>query len=285
MTLPKLSLSTSEIYVPDGADPGSALARATHLGVGAHPDDLEIIAAHGILECFARSDRWFCGVVVGDGAGSPRDLDYKEMTDAEMKQVRRREQRKAAFVGEYGAQVFLDHPSSAVKDASHDRIARDLEAVLRATSPKVVYTHNLADKHDTHVAVTLRLIAACRALPKDRRPERVIGGEVWRDLDWLCDGDKVVMPVTAREHLQAALLGVFDSQIAGGKRYDLATAGRRRANATFFESHHTDQHGALIWGMDLTPLTGDDAPSPSEYVAEFIQRFRSEVSTRIAKLS
>jgi len=39
------------------------------------------------------------------------------------------------------------------------------------------------------------------------------------------------------ENLQFALLGVFESQIAGGKRYDLALMGRRRANATYFESH------------------------------------------------
>jgi len=60
---------------------------------------------------------------------------------------------------------------------------------------------------------------------------------VWRDLDWLVDSDKAPFDVSEHENLQAALLGVFDSQIAGGKRYDLASMGRRRANATYFESH------------------------------------------------
>ena len=63
---------------------------------------------------------------------------------------------------------------------------------------------------------------------------------MWRDLDWLMDADKVVFDVSAHENLQAALLGVFDSQICGGKRYDLATMGRRRANATYFASHGVD---------------------------------------------
>ena len=51
-----------------------------------------------------------------------------------------------------------------------------------------------------------------------------------------------------------SLLGVFDSQVCGGKRYDLATMGRRRANATYLASHGVDESTSLIFGMDLTPL-------------------------------
>ncbi len=36
-------------------------------------------------------------------------------TDEEMRQVRAKEQIKAAVVGEYAAQILLDHPSSSVK--------------------------------------------------------------------------------------------------------------------------------------------------------------------------
>jgi LmbE family N-acetylglucosaminyl deacetylase len=176
----------------------------------------------------------------------------------------------------------LGHPSSVVKDAAAKVVVGDLAAILAETRPEVVYTHNLADKHDTHVAVALRVIAACEKLAADARPKRIIGCEVWRDLDWLCDLDKVLMPVDRHENLHAALMGVFDSQIAGGKRYDLATAGRRRAHATYFESHGTDQHTQLIWGMDLTPLlSGAD---PGKLVAEYIARFEKEVMGRIARL-
>jgi LmbE family N-acetylglucosaminyl deacetylase len=200
-----------------------------------------------------------------------------------MMDVRKLEQRKAAYVGEYSAMLQLGHPSSVVKDAAASAVVADLTSILAETRPEVVYTHNLADKHDTHVAVALRVVAACQALPADARPGRIIGCEVWRDLDWLCDPDKVVMPVDRHENLHAALMGVFDSQIAGGKRYDLATAGRRRAHATYFESHGTDQHTSLIWGMDLTPLlSGAD---PAEIVSGYIQRFESEVSARIARFS
>ncbi len=278
----KLSQPSAEVFVPDQLPLAAALSRTTHLGIGAHHDDLEFMAAHGILECFARADRWFTGVTVTDGAGSARDFEYKAFSDAQMQAVRRAEQKKAAYVGEYAAQFLLDHPSSAVK-ANTAGVCADLAEVLRATQPEVVYTHNLADKHDTHVAVTLRVIAACRALEPALRPARLIGCEVWRDLDWLNDADKLSMPVDRREHLQNALMGVFDSQIAGGKRYDLATAGRRKAHATYSESHGVDRHTALIWGMDLTPLMhGGD---PGSHVSALVQRFQDEVLTRVAKLS
>lgn len=272
----------ADIFVPDGAPVDTALERTTHLAIGAHQDDLELMAAHGVVECFQSSARWFTGVVVTDGAGSARDFEYKDYTNEQMMEVRQLEQRKAAYVGEYSAMLQLKHPSRSVKDARAQAVIADLVAILSATRPEVVYTHNLADKHDTHVAVCLRVLAACTALPLATRPRRIIGCEVWRDLDWLCDSDKVVMPVDRHENLHAALMGVFDSQITGGKRYDLATAGRRRAHATYFESHGTDQHTQLIWGMDLSPLL--DGADPADIAKSYIARFEAEVAARIAKL-
>ena len=70
----KLTLlnTNAHVFVPDGTAIGSALARTTHLAVGAHPDDLEFMALHGILACQGQSDRWFCGVTCTNGAGSAR---------------------------------------------------------------------------------------------------------------------------------------------------------------------------------------------------------------------
>jgi LmbE family N-acetylglucosaminyl deacetylase len=233
----RLRAEGAEVFVPDGSPADGAVARTTHLGICAHQDDLEIMAYHGILECFQQKDRWFTGVTMTNGSGSARDLEYKDYTDGEMVDVRRLEQKKAAVVGEFSSMLLLNHKSAAVKDPKNIDVAADLDALFSVASPEVVYTHNLADKHDTHVAVVLRVLAALRRLPKDKRPRKVIGCEVWRDLDWLCDSDKVVMPVDRHENLADALMGVFDSQICGGKRYDLAARGRRLANATFFESH------------------------------------------------
>jgi LmbE family N-acetylglucosaminyl deacetylase len=281
----KLSRESSEIYVPDGTEVSSALGRVSHIAVSAHQDDVEIMAFHGILACFGIPDKHFMGVVVTDGAGSPRDGIYASYTDEQMRAVRRLEQKKAAFVGEYSAMAFLDHPSSAVKDPGNAGPKEDLKALLSATRPAVVYTHNLADKHDTHVAVALRTIAALRELPREQRPAKVLGCEVWRDLDWMVDRDKVVMRLDGHENLAMALVCIFDSQIAGGKRYDVATMGRRRANATYLESHSVDEAEMANFAMDLTPLIVDDSLSPTEFVQDYIRRFAGDVGARLAKLS
>jgi LmbE family N-acetylglucosaminyl deacetylase len=281
----KFHLDTAEIYVPDNTPVDAALARTTHLCIAAHQDDIEIMSAQPIIECFQQDDKWFTGVVVTDGRGSPRDGIYAKYGDDELRLVRFKEQRKAAIVGEFAAQVMLDMPSKIVKDVSRNEPVEDLVALLRVMKPQVVFTHNLADKHDTHVAVALRVINALRKLDQAERPERVVGCEVWRALDWMVDPDKVLMNVSDHENLQFALLGVFDSQIAGGKRYDLASMGRRRANATYFESHGVDATTGLSYAMDMTPLMNDTGKNPAQFTQEFIQRFAQDVNERIGRMS
>jgi LmbE family N-acetylglucosaminyl deacetylase len=275
---------TTEVFVPDGVPEAHALARTTHLGIVAHPDDLEILAQPGILECFGSDDSWFCGVVVTDGAGSPRSGPYANVSDRDMVDIRRREQRKAAVVGEFGAAVMLGVSSADVKEPSGAGAVRELSDVIRRTRPGVLYTHNLADRHDTHVAVALRVVEACRSLPAGERPRQLLGGEVWRDLDWLSGPDRLALDVTPRENIVAALIGVFDSQISGGKRYDLAVLGRRRAHATFDESHQTDAATGLSLYMDMTPLLEHSVLDAAAFARERIERFGAEVTERLARL-
>jgi LmbE family N-acetylglucosaminyl deacetylase len=281
----KLTQPNAEIWTPDGMGAEGALARTTHMGISAHQDDIEIMALDGILACFGNAEKWFTAVVATNGAGSPREGLYAAYTDDEMQRVRRIEQKKAAFTGEYSAVAFLDHPSAVVKDAGDTRPVEDLSALLAAARPEVVYTHNLADKHDTHVAVVLRTIAAIRSLPRFARPRKVYGCEVWRDLDWMPDADKTVFRLDAHENIAASLLGVFDSQIAGGKRYDLATLCRRKAHATYHESHAVDAAQMINFAMDLTPLAADETLDPAAYVQQLIARFAAEVEAKLAKLS
>ena len=120
----KLTHPTADLYVPDGLAIGPALARTTHLGIGAHQDDLEFMTIHGILSCFGRSDRSFCGVTCTDGAGSSRSGVYGDYTDEQMKAVRRQEQRAAAMVGRYGAMLQLDFTSKEVKARDIPRCQR-----------------------------------------------------------------------------------------------------------------------------------------------------------------
>ena len=273
--------SSADVFVPDGLASGAALARTTHLCISAHQDDIEIMAYHGIAECFGLKDKWFTGVVVTNGAGSPRSGIYGDYSDAEMQKVRLTEQRKAAYVGEYACQIQLGFTSAEVKDRNSPAVVEDLARILRAARPEVVYLHNLADKHDTHIGVSLRAIAALRAVRAETKPGKVYGCEVWRDLDWLQDDDKQLLPASARSNIAASLVGVFDSQVTGGKRYDLATAGRRLAHATYYASHGTDQETALNFAMDLTPLVEDPSLPVAEYVLGFVDRFRADVARRL----
>jgi LmbE family N-acetylglucosaminyl deacetylase len=163
-------MDSAEIFVPDGLAEKPALARTTYMAIGAHPDDIEITANEGILKCFQSDDLWFTGVTVTNGSGSARESLYRDYTDEEMQVVRRKEQKKAAILGEYGAQVMLDYSSGAVKDSANKNPQSDLTSLLQIARPEVVYTHNLADRHDTHVAVALAAIEAIRTLPLDERP-------------------------------------------------------------------------------------------------------------------
>lgn len=280
----KFSHPQADIFVPEAAlTPEAALARTTHLAVVAHQDDIEIMAYHGIAECFGRGDRWFSGVVVTNGAGSSRTGLYADYTDAAMQEVRRREQRKAAYVGEYSIQLQLAHPSAVVKQPGHAAVQADLTAIFAAANAEVVYLHQPADKHDTHIAVLAQCIQALRTLPPEQRPRRVLGCEVWRDLDWMVDTDKQVLDVGTYPNIAASLVGVFDSQITGGKRYDLATAGRRLAHATYHTAHATDKFAGITWAMDLTPLVTDPSRSLAEFTATLIDRFKQDVMDRLAK--
>ena len=278
-----LHSETAEIFVPDGSPEEPALSRTTHLAVAAHQDDIEIMAFDGILKSFQNPNSWFSGIVMTNGGGSPRAGLYKNFTDEEMIKIRQQEQRKAAIIGEYSCQVLLNYSSAEVKNTNNDHPTEDLVKLLIATKPETVYTHNPADKHDTHVAVVVRVINALRQIPPELRPKKVYGCEVWRSLDWLLDENKVAFNISSRENLQLALLGVFDSQITGGKRYDLATMGRRRANATYYASHDTDTASGMIFAMDLTPLIQEDTLDIAQYVQEQINLFAKDVSERLGK--
>ncbi|MEY5006170.1 MAG: hypothetical protein RI969_1258 [Verrucomicrobiota bacterium] len=271
----------ARLMIPDGLAVPEALRRTTHLGIGAHQDDLEFMAFHGILACYDQKDRWFGGVTITDGRGSSRAGKFQDWTDDQIAAERIREQDAAATIGQYAFMAQLGHPSKSVRDARETVVRDDLFRILETTRPAVVYLHNLADKHDTHVGCALRSLEALRRLPKADRPQKVYGCEVWRDLDWLVDSEKTPMPVSARPELARALNEVFATQIAGGKRYDLAVIGRRTANATFSQAHATDQESAMQWAMDLTPLVQDDSLDPIAYVTGFIDRLKADVTARL----
>ena len=274
----------ADTFISDGASAQEALARTTHLAIGAHSDDLEIMAYHGIVDCYGyrKTDKWFSGITVTDGRGSSRSGPYSDCTDEEMADIRKNEQRQAAMVGKYGAMIQLAYESDQImQDDGQNHLRDDLSSVFDFCQPEIVYTHNPADKHDTHIAVLSAAIHVMRELPSEKRPKRILGCEVWRDLDWMPDEDKVALDVSKRENLANALVGIFDSQITGGKRYDRAAVGRRYANATFFHAGGQDRIEQLTFAMDLTPLVEDSEMDVKGYVLSYIEKFRCEVESNL----
>ena len=268
----------SDLFIPDEVVRPEAYARCSHLAIGAHQDDLEFMAFHGINSCYGDDGLWFGGVTCTDGGGSARAGKYADFSDDQMKAVRIDEQRKAAEIGEYSFVNQLGLASSTIKDPEQrGTLVDQLETILLQTQPEVLYTHNPADKHSSHIAVCLAVLEAIRRVPPFSRPKKVYGCEVWRDLDWLSDHDKVALDVGGNTELAEKLNACFDSQIAGGKNYAEAVMGRRTANATFFDSHSVDVINQLWFAMDLTPLAEDDTLEITEFIKAKITRFEDSV--------
>ena len=269
---------TGSIHVPDKVSEEEAMRRTTHLAIGAHPDDLEIFAYHGIEVCYRNREKWFGGVTVTDGAGCPGQSKEDREKAGLIQAVRRREQIEAANIGEYSFQCQLGYTSDAVKDyASSRELVTTLTTILERCPVEVLYLHNPADKHPTHLAVLQRCVEAIRNLPKEKRPLRVLGCEVWRGLDWLRDSDKVILPVDRHPELARKLIEVFKSQIEDSKDYVRATLGRRYANATFLESHAVDAVPAYIYTMDLKPLMENDHMTLADLLSIHLDHFREDV--------
>jgi len=279
-----LAQSLSErTYVPSGALPEEALGRGTHLGLVAHADDLEILAYHGILTAYRDPSQAFVGIVVSDGAGSVRSGPFAELDAAGLVEQRRKEQMRAAEIGRYAAVTQLGHPSHELKQLCEGKIDEELFELVRLVRPKVLYTHSLFDRHATHLAVTLRVLRVLRQLAESERPERVLGVEVWGDLDWLPAGARVELPVSGEPELESALLGAFESQLSA-KRYDLATVGRRLAHATFASSQRAEVTDRPLLAVDLGPVVSAPDFEPLAFAERWIDELKAETSARLQAL-
>ena len=272
--------SNATIYFPGK----ESLDSVTDMCIAAHQDDIEIMAYGPISECYNSDTRNFCGIVMTDGAGSPRAGEYSNYTNEQMKEVRIQEQNDAAKLGNYTAILQLGYSSSEIKDGANKDTVDELYDILCQVKPERLYTHNLADKHETHVAVVLRVIEAVRRMPEDIRPKEIVALEVWRNLDWLPDSEKVCVDTSKYPQLAEDLITVYRSQVVGGKSYDKAAIDRRCANATFFESHNTDEALSQSFGLDLMPLV-NGTQTPTDFIVSYIEKFRGEVENTIARLS
>ncbi len=278
----------AELYVPDGVTPELAMERADILAIGAHPDDLEIMAASGILKAGAGEGRRFFGIVATNGGGTrccqDRDAsDYRETCGRRI-----REQKRAADLGRYSGLALLNWESQEIKDACFTQPDDDLRTLILQIQPREVYLHNPLDRHDTHVAVCLRSIAALRTIARDtgRYPEAVYGCENRRGLDWLIHCDRASLPVSDPEALTDRLLEAFSSQVATNRHYVKAVRGRRIANATFQDAPGAGDGGAEVtFALDLLPLVEDPGASVCDFAEQIVERVRADVRSRIERFS
>lgn len=276
----------SKIFFPDNSSLTTALKQTTHLGIGAHQDDLEIMASHGIISCFNSPDQWFSGIVCTDGAGSVKPHGQELLSDLELQQIRIAEQESAARAGNYSSVIQLNYSSHSIKNKGQEKLdfISDLKNIITETTPTYIYTHNLADKHPTHIAVAIATINAIRELPKSLHPKKIYGGEVWKTLDWMVESDKITFNISGNENLIQSLIKLYQSQINSGKHYDSATIGRMQANATYHESHASDSFSHLLYAMDLTPLIDNTSLAIDNYIESYINRFKDETLNNLKTL-
>lgn len=266
------------LYIPNGEDADLSISKTTHLGIVAHHDDLEFMALSGILECYGKNNQWFGGIICTDGRGSVKAGAFANFTDEELMQVRIEEQNEAARLGAYSFVQHLGFPSSWIKDKEKRKFAvKELESILQKVRPEILYLHNPFDKHPTHLAVLACCLDALKNLPPEMLPQKIIGCEGWRGLDWLPEDLQLALPVNDPDGLGRKLNSVYRSQIESGKAYDKAVDGRRFANATFSNPHAHDQCDQIELGIDLKPLVVAGGPSLEEFAKEILGKFTQRV--------
>jgi len=239
----------------------------THLGIGAHPDDLEFMALSGILECYGDPSKGFAGVTCTDGRGSVRPEKYATLSEEEFIILRAREQERAAQIGDYSYIAQLGYSSEQFADLSNSTPTELIREIILRDQPQVIYTHNPYDRHQTHTAVFKKVVNALHDIPVNKKPIHIYGCEVWGSLDWLSNGHKIRLDCSENDktkEVSAQLWECFDSQLQN-KRYDLAVAGRLQANATFDNSHQADNSSAILYALDLQPFADNPDLDPAEY--------------------
>ncbi len=276
-------LRDDQLWTPDGRAATEALAGVTHLGVGAHADDLEIMAWPGIAEARAADGLAFAGITCTDGGDSPRAGPFAGTAREAMVRIRRAEQIEAARRGGYACMIQPGLLSREVRAPGRGGLADLVAEVAEASAASIVYTHSPLDAHPTHRAVCAAVIAGLRRLPEARRPERVLGCEVWRGLDWLPPNRVLRLDASADPGLARDLIAQFRSQTEGGKRYVEAALGRWSERATFGDPHAVDDFAAVALALDLSPAVRGETPLQA-LAADLLESAAAAIRRELADL-
>ncbi len=230
---------------------GGALAQGTCLAIGAHPDDLEIMAAPFIEDCCEHSNKKFVGVVCTHGVSAQLLHSGKSSEILKVKSKRRDEQLEAAHFAKYLGMIQLGYGSDDIKANNNIKLGSQLSDLILQVRPEIILTHNPFDRHRTHQAVCRHVLQA--VLLSSYVPEKLLGCEVWGGLDWLESQYKVTVPLKSSRWF-AQLISIFQSQNTENRNYAEGVLGRMRSNSTFHDSSKACEEQHIMYALDLLPL-------------------------------
>ena len=171
-----------------------------------------------------------------------------------MRIVRFKEQKKAAVVGEYGAQVLLDYKSTVVKDPQDKRPCKDLLSILHSDEAQVRLHPQPGGQTRYPRGDTLRVVEAIRCHAPRIDHKNCMGaksGEAW--IGWWMSEKYPSTSASMRTYKQH-YLGVFDSQICGGNATTSPPWVAERPTPPILNPMDWIRPKGLSFGMDLTPL-------------------------------
>lgn len=265
-------------HCPDGLSQACAFQRTTHLAIGAHPDDLEFMAMHGIAHCYQKKDAWFSGIVCTDGRGSLRPKEKKGLSASEWIALREAEQIDACEKGGYSFVQLLRFQSRSLDTSdAYQALVNLLRERIEQCQPRILYTHSPFDRHPTHRSVFQATLEAIRSSAQLSSLEKAYGCELWGSLDWLPEPQKIGLDHSDSLALAQALYNCYPSQIQGGKNYAQALQGRHKANATFRGHKRADSARALSFAVDLSELIEDPDLPLAHYYKKQVHRFEQSL--------
>ena len=174
------------------------------------------MAYHGISTCYQEDLAWFGGIVCTDGAGSSRSGPYADYSDAALVACHQKEQMRAADIGQYSFVECLNHGSATLKDPNAARPA-SLSSKTGSSKPSPKFA--IPTTPPTSTPPMSRFVkprSKPTPLPPHARPRKLYVREVWRDLDWLNDNEKIAsMPArTLRSPTNSTPVLIHKSQAA-----------------------------------------------------------------------
>ena len=212
------------------------MTRVDILAIGAHPDDIELIAGGTLIRA----------QMLGKSTGIV-DLAAGEMASRGTPELRSQEAAKAAKMMGVATRENLGFPDGGIQNTPETRAK--LAVVIRRLQPKVVITHSLHGRHPDHPIVAQLVRDACfvaglRKVAPDTpayRPLKVIHALSFRE-----DNQKPTFVVDVSEAFEKKLQAIacYESQFG-----EAVQAGEVYPNGEPLLDlirHHGAHYGSLI---------------------------------------